>query len=105
MLGRNILLMGIVLTAGLSSGQAPLLAAEGIISSVPDGSGSSCHLRFPAIQEQTLYWDRPMLKDPRSGDIISYYGPCNYDPLGKEQILRQRAQAEETRRRRVPEGD
>jgi len=46
-----------------------------------------------------------MLKDPRSGDIISYYGPCNYDPLGKEQILRQRAQAEETRRRRVPEGD
>jgi hypothetical protein len=65
-------------------------ATEGVISKVPDPSGSFCHLRFPAITEHTLFSDRPVLKDPSEGDIIDFYGPCNYDPLGRESILRQR---------------
>ena len=75
---------------------------QGIISKVSDGS--SCFLRFPAIQEETLYWPRPVLKDPSSGDIISFYGPCDHDPLGPLEIFRQR---DEYRRRqhRLPGGD
>ena len=71
---------------------SPLWAAEGIISKVADPSGNTCNLKFPAIREETLYWDRPVLKDPNDGDIIDFYGPCNYDPLGKESVARQRAQ-------------
>jgi hypothetical protein len=71
---------------------APAWAAEGIISKVADKSGSSCYLKFPAIREETLYWDRPVLKDSTDGDIIDFYGPCDYDPLGKESVARQRAQ-------------
>ena len=81
-----------------------LLAADGIISKVPDASGSSCSLTFPAIKESTLYWPRPVLKDPASGDIISHYGDCNHDPLGQQEILRQRNQYRQMQRR-LPEGE
>ena len=65
-------------------------AGEAVISKVPDPSGSFCHLRFPAIREDTLFSDQPMLKDVSEGEIIDVYGPCNYDPLGRDSILRQR---------------
>jgi hypothetical protein len=65
-------------------------AGEVVVSKVPDSSGSFCHLKFPAIREDTLFSDRPVLKDASDGDIIDFYGPCNYDPLGRESILRQR---------------
>jgi hypothetical protein len=64
--------------------------AEGVISKVPDPSGSFCRLKFSAVREDTLFSDRPVLKDPSEGDIIDFYGPCNYDPLRKESIHRQR---------------
>ena len=64
-------------------------AAEGIISRVPDSTNSYCHLKFPAIREDTLFTGRPRLTDPREGDIIDFYGPCDYDPLGKDSIRRQ----------------
>jgi hypothetical protein len=66
-----------------------LWAAEGIISKVADPSGNYCHLKFPAIREDTLFTNRPILKDASVGDIIDFYGPCNYDPLGRDSVLRQ----------------
>ena len=65
-------------------------AGEVVISKVPDPSGSFCHLKFSAIREDTLFSDRPVLKDPSEGDVIDFYGPCNYDPLGRDSMLRQR---------------
>ena len=65
-------------------------ADDGVISRVSDPSGSFCHLRFPAITEDTLFSDQPILKDASEGDILDAYGPCNFDPLGRESILRQR---------------
>jgi hypothetical protein len=37
-------------------------------------------------------WDRPVLKDPGTGDILDFYGPCNHDPLGRDEIESQRLQ-------------
>jgi hypothetical protein len=65
-------------------------SAEGIISKVPDSSGRFCNLKFPAIKEGTLSSNRPVLKDPSENDIIDFYGPCDYDPLGKEEVQRQK---------------
>ena len=65
-------------------------AAEGIIFKNPDSSGQYCHLKFPAITRDTLFTDRPVLKNPREGDIIDFYGSCDHDPLGKAEIHRQR---------------
>ena len=80
----------------------PAAEQQGIISKVSDGS--SCFLRFPAIREETLYWPQPVLKDPSSGDIISFYGPCDHDPLGRIEILRQRDEYQR-RQHRLPNGN
>ena len=69
---------------------APSSAAEGIIYKAEAASGNYCHLKFPAIQERTLYFGRPVLKDVSEGDIVDFYGPCDYDPLGQQEVMRQR---------------
>ncbi|TAK03414.1 hypothetical protein EPO44_07330 [bacterium] len=85
-------LLSILLLAGtLPLNVAPVWGAEGVITKVEAASGNYCHMKFPAIREETLYGDRPVLKDASDGDIIDFYGPCDHDPLGKEEILRQRA--------------
>ena len=78
---------------------APSWAAQGIIYKAAAESGNYCHLKFPAIRPDTLYSDRPVLSDPSGGDIIDFYGPCDYDPLGKEEIQRQRAEERRERDR------
>jgi hypothetical protein len=47
-----------------------------------------CHMKFPAIRESTVNGNRPVLKDANAseGDLIDYSGPCDHDPLGKDEI-------------------
>jgi len=63
-------------------------AAEGVIYRTPDATGKYCHLRFPAIQEETLSWNRPVLKDPSEGDIIDFYCPCDAEILRQKEDAR-----------------
>ena len=74
-------------------------SAEGIISKVPDSSGTFCNLKFPAIKEDTLTSNRPQLKDPSDGDIVDFYGPCDYDPLSKEKVQRQKGDIQREKHR------
>jgi hypothetical protein len=76
-----------------------LWAAEGIISKAPDSSGIYCNLKFPAIKEDTLTSDRPQLKDPSEGDIVDFYGPCDHDPVGKEEVQRQKGDIQREKHR------
>ena len=68
--------------------------ADDILFKVQLPGTNYCHLKFPSIREETLSSSRPVLsdtsKDPRTGDIIDFYGLCNYDPTGKEAVQRQR---------------
>ena len=50
--------------------------------------GSYCHSKFESIREETLASSQPVLKD--TDDIVDFYGPCNHDPLGKEEIQSQK---------------
>ncbi len=60
---------------------------------ITEGPDSNyCKIEFPAIREETLYTNRPVLKDWSEDDIIDFFGPCGYDPLGKEEIEAQRAE-------------
>ena len=83
-------LLGLVGSLGLSI--AELWGAEGVIGRVSIPESKYCRLKFPAIREETLSWSRPVLKDPSDGDIIDFYGQCDYDPVGKEEVARQKAQ-------------
>lgn len=95
-------LLGIIFLAQIVPLSSPSLwAAEGIISKVPDASGKFCHLKFPAIREDTLFGNRPVLKDASEGDLVDFYGPCDHDPLGRAEILRQRGDVRRERDHRM----
>ncbi len=84
-------LAGLLLIGTLgASGTA--MAADGIIYKQANTPGSYCHLKFPApaIRGDTLAGDHPVLTDPSDGDIIDFYGPCDEDPLGKDQVHEQK---------------
>jgi hypothetical protein len=68
-------------------------AAEGVISNATLSPESYCHLTFSAIREDTLSSDRPVLKASSEGDIIDFYGSCDHDPLGKDEIKSQKRRA------------
>ncbi len=82
----------LLLTSTLGLSAISAWGAESGATKAISRQGDNCHMKFPAIREDTLFWDRPVLKDARDGDIIDFYGPCNYDPLGREEIQRQRFQ-------------
>ena len=70
---------------------------EGVLFKVETPGTNYCHLKFPAIREETLSWNRPVLtdvKDATTGDIIDFYGPCDYDPTGKAAVQAQRLDAQ-----------
>jgi len=76
--------MGVSLTAAIG--------ASGPISKDVATEGSYCHMKFLAIDEETLGSEYPVLMDPNSGDVIDFYGPCGHDPLGKDELHAQRLQ-------------
>ena len=84
-------ILSVVFLAGaMGSNTASSAAAENVISKGVLTEASYCHMKFPAIEERTLSWKRPVLKDPSEGDIIDFYGPCDHDPLGKEEVQSQK---------------
>lgn len=85
--------MAALLLVGSLGASGAALAADGVLLREELAPGSDYgHLQFPAIREETLYWDQPVLKDPSEGDIIDFYGSVNHDPLGEDEIARQRRQ-------------
>ena len=76
----------------LGVGVLPLWVGGVFSGVIQSPESDTCHIRFPAIREETLYRDRPVLKDWGEGDIIDFIGPCGYDPLGREEIQSQRAE-------------
>ena len=57
-------------------------------------AGTYCHLHFPAIDPKTLSSATPTLLSADTGDMVDFYGPCDHDPLGYEELCRQRMQKE-----------
>lgn len=84
------LLVGALLLVGSLGTSTAFSAPPGVISNAVLTPGTYCHLTFPAIREDTLSSDHPVLKDPGEGDIIDFYGPCDTDPLGEDQVHPQR---------------
>ena len=99
MKGLRLLSAAILLTELFGLGSSTLWAQHGAFYKAPASEGRYCHLKFPAIREETLSWDQPVLKDASSGDIIDFYGPCDYDPHGKDAIQAQKRDLERRWRR------
>ena len=67
-----------------------VFAADGVLLKEQFRADNYCHMKFPAIKEQTLAGSNPELKDSSSGDVIDFYGSCDESPTGKDQIVEQR---------------
>jgi hypothetical protein len=86
----------IAIAASAQDPHKPKGVKPGVIGAVAlNKEGTYCHLRFPAIRPSTLASAKPQLKPARTGDIVDFYGPCDYDPVGKEEVLKQKQQEEE----------
>jgi hypothetical protein len=79
----NLLLSSTLLWAG------PSVGAEELLFSVPPDATEYCNLKSPAMVESHLFWGRPVL-DPPAGNRIDFYGPCDYQLLGINDIRIQR---------------
>lgn len=86
--GKSLLAI-IALTASFGFRASEAWAKDGILTSAKLGESNYCHLRFPAIDQKTLPLERPVLQDPETGEIIDFYGPCDYDPHGKDAVQTQ----------------
>jgi hypothetical protein len=80
--------VSVVLITGSLSGVA--LAGDGVLLKQESTPGSYCHMKFPAIEERTLGTNRPQLKSSDTGDVVDFYGPCDENPTGKDQIVAQK---------------
>ena len=68
--------------------------AEGVLLKEEYVGGSYCNQKLPAIRESSLAGDHPVLS---AEETIDFYGPCNQDPLGKDQLTAQRLENSDRR--------
>jgi len=82
----------LALLAGVVGTGTTSVRAQGVILKEVAEAGTYCHIKFPAIREETLSDTTPGLAT--SGDLIDFYGSCDHDPLGKDEIQSQRLQSQ-----------
>ena len=97
---RTSILAGLLFIGSLGAVNSAI-AEDGIISKQEFTPGSYCHMKFPAIWPSTLDTEHPTLKSQDSnsgrdgsGDVIDFYGPCDENPLGQDQIQEQKLEAQ-----------
>jgi len=85
---RISLLTNLFLSSTLFWG-VPTLAAEELVIKEAAEASAYCHMKFPPMRPETLSWAQPVL-DESAGSVIDFYGPCDHDPTGAEEIGKQR---------------
>ena len=87
MKSSKLMLNVIALTGALGFSAVSQGAETGLSKDILTDS-SYCHAKFESIREDTLASGQPVAKDV--DDIVDFYGPCNHDPLSKEEIQAQK---------------
>jgi hypothetical protein len=85
---NRTLISNLLLSSTLFWGVPMAIGQESIVK-IPADTTSYCHMKFPPIREDTLFSANPVLNES-AGNIIDFYGPCEHDPLGKDEIRVQR---------------
>ena len=89
---QQVIVTGMALTGALGLSAVSTRAETVISGKDVFANGSYCHAKFEAIRDKL--WPRlnRVLKDV--DDIVDFYGPCDHDPLGKEEIQAQKIDAQ-----------
>lgn len=83
-------LLAVLILLGNIAVSATAIADDGVISEDVLSTGSYCHEKFSAIEGMSLATDEPVLKSAQSEDVIDYYGPCDENLTGKNQVREQK---------------
>jgi hypothetical protein len=83
-------LSALTLAITIGASAAGAYAGDNRVANVPEQEGSYCHMQFPAMQSRTLASSHPQLKSAQSGDVIDYYGACDHNPQGRDEVISQR---------------
>jgi hypothetical protein len=67
----------------------PIVGSQELMLKVPAETTSYCHMKFPPISEESLFSGSPVLNES-AGNSIDFYGSCDHDPLGLDEIRSQR---------------
>ena len=87
---RIVAFAATLVVAGTLTGKA--MAEDGLVVKEPtDAPGANyCHIKFSAMDENTLTSNQPRLKPVAFGDVIDFYGTCDESPTGKDQVQEQK---------------
>ena len=80
--------LAVLLFTGTLGALNNAIAEDGILSTNELAETGYCHSKFPAIARHTLGDDQPELSS--KGDVIDFYGPCDENPLGQDQLQTQK---------------
>ena len=75
---RAFLLCNLLLSSTLLL-TAPAVKAEEMASRVPTDMTVYCYPQFPTMRVNAMSMEQPFL-DPLAGDVVDFFGPCDYDP-------------------------
>ncbi len=89
---KSNLITAVALLVGLVGIGTSSVHAQGEILKQVAEAGTYCHVKFPPIREETLSAATPDLTT--SGDVVDFYGSCDHDPLGKDEVQSQKLQAQ-----------
>jgi hypothetical protein len=87
---RRTSIVSVLCLTGVIALGAASARGEGIVSKEALSDGNYCHMKFESIRESTLGQKQPVLNDDGSTDIVDFYGPCDHDPRGKDEIRAQK---------------
>jgi hypothetical protein len=85
------ILAGLVLMGSVAVTAAN--AADGVLFKQKLDTSNYCHMKFPAIEYGTLGTDHPVLQSADSADTIDFYGSCDENPVGQDQVRAQELDA------------
>jgi hypothetical protein len=83
----NLLLLS-ALFHSVRTANADVVGGQEIVKETADAVGY-CHMKFPPMRENTLSWQEPAFESG-SGNSIDFYGRCDHNPLGAEEVKAQR---------------
>ena len=87
---RRTRVRALILAGVLGAFVTSQAAADGTAQEVASTSDGYCHLKIPVMPPSTLATGTPELKSSTTGDLIDFYGPCNYDPRSKDEVAMQK---------------
>jgi hypothetical protein len=82
------LLLASTLFWAVPSANGEIVGGQEIVKE-PATTAGYCHMKFPPMREDSLSWEQPVF-DEAAGNTIDFYGPCDHDPLGADEVKAQR---------------